>query len=70
MIQVTRLNGSVFFINEDHIEFMEETPDTVITLNTDKKLVVTESIEELINRITVFKRKLFLGDTSHLVKGE
>ena len=70
MIRVTRLNGSSFYINEDHIEFIEETPDTVITLNNEKKLVVKESIEELIEEITAFKRKIFLGDTSHLVKGE
>lgn len=70
MIRVTRLNGSVFYINEDHIEFMEETPDTVITLNTEKKLVVKESIEELIEEITTFKRGVFLGDISHLIKGE
>ncbi len=70
MIRVTRLNGSVFFVNEDHIEFMEETPDTVITLNNEKKLVVKESIEVLIEEITAFRRKVFLGDTNHLIKGE
>ncbi|MCH4888727.1 flagellar protein FlbD [Acidaminobacter sp. JC074] len=70
MIRVTRLNGSNFYINEDHIEFIEETPDTVITLNNEKKLVVKESIEELIEEITAFRRKVFLGDTSHLIKGE
>lgn len=70
MIQVTRLNGSVFYINEDHIEFMEETPDTVITLNTEKKIIVVESVAELIDRITTFKRGVFLGETGHLVKGE
>lgn len=70
MIRVTRLNGSVFYVNEDHIEFMEETPDTVITLGNEKKLVVKESIEVLIEEITAFRRKVFLGDTSHLIKGE
>lgn len=70
MIRVTRLNGSVFYINEDHIEFMEETPDTVITLNTEKKLVVKESVEELINEITTFRRSVYLGETNHLIKGE
>ena len=70
MIRVTRLNGSVFFINEDLIEFMEETPDTVITLNTDKKLVVKESIDDLIQQITKFRRNIYLGDVSHIIKGE
>ncbi|MBI9011924.1 MAG: flagellar FlbD family protein [Clostridiales bacterium] len=70
MIRVTRLNDSVFFINEDLIEFMEETPDTVITLNTDKKLVVKESIDDLIQQITNFRRSIYLGDISHIVKGD
>lgn len=70
MIKVTRLNDSVFFINEDLIEFIEETPDTVITLSTDKKLVVKESIENLIDQITKFRRSVYLGDLSHLTRGE
>lgn len=66
MISVTRLNGSVFFVNEDMIEFMEETPDTIVTLNTDKKLVVKESVEELLEAIVNFKRNIYLGDLKHL----
>lgn len=68
MIQVTRLNGSKFFINEDMIEFLEETPDTVITLNTEKKLIVKESITEILDSIVLFKRRIYQGDTTHLVK--
>lgn len=71
MIKVTRLNGSQFFVNEDMIEFIEETPDTVITLNTEKKLVVTESAEELINQITQYRRSVYIGKVNHeAVEGE
>lgn len=71
MIKVTRLNGSQFFVNEDMIEFIEETPDTVITLNTEKKLVVTESAEELINQITQYRRSVYIGKVNHVaVEGE
>ena len=55
MIQVTRLNQSVVYVNNDLIEFIEETPDTVITLTTGKKLVVEESAEELIRRIIAYR---------------
>jgi len=42
MILVTRLNkASQFYINEDMIEFIEETPDTIVTLNTGKKVTVS-----------------------------
>ena len=40
MIDVTKLNGSKILINSDLIECVEETPDTVISLTTGKKLIV------------------------------
>lgn len=55
MIKVKRLNGKEFVINSDLIEFIEETPDTVITLTTGKKVVVQESVEEVIEKVITFK---------------
>ena len=43
MILVTRLNNAPFYINEDLIEYIEETPDTIISFNTGRKIAVTES---------------------------
>jgi flagellar protein FlbD len=57
MINVTRLNDKVFVVNSDLIEMMEETPDTVITLTGGNKLVVSESINVLIERIVEFRRR-------------
>ena len=52
MILVTRLNkASQFYINEDMIEFIEETPDTIVTLNTGKKVTVSENALEIIEKI-------------------
>lgn len=59
MISVTRLNGKLFYVNCDLIEFMEETPDTIITMTTGKKVVVKESVSDLINSIQEFKRGIF-----------
>jgi Uncharacterized protein, possibly involved in motility len=59
MISVTRLNNSEFFINPDLIETIEETPDTVITLTTGKKIIVCENAETIIGKIIVFRRKIF-----------
>lgn len=61
MILVTRLNNTEFLVNPDLIEFIEETPDTVITLSTGKKIVVTESGEELTKRIVEYRKKTFEG---------
>jgi len=56
MIYLTRLNNKVFAINPDLIETLEATPDTVVTLTNEKKYVVKESITEIIERITDFRR--------------
>lgn len=58
MIEVTRLNGSIFFINPDLILSMEATPDTVITLTTGEKLVVKDTPEQIIDRFVNFKRRI------------
>lgn len=59
MIKVTRLNGKEYYINPDLIEFIESTPDTVMTMTTGKKVVVVEDIEEIVCRIIDFKRKIY-----------
>lgn len=57
MILVTRLNGSKFYVNAELIRTIESTPDTVITLVDDMKLVVKESPELVVERIVEYHRK-------------
>lgn len=60
MIMVTRLNKvEQFYVNENRIEFIEETPDTVISLESGKKIVVMESAAEVIERIAEYKAMLY-----------
>ncbi|MFQ5453114.1 MAG: flagellar FlbD family protein [Candidatus Zixiibacteriota bacterium] len=56
MIKVTRLNDTMLVLNADLIEFIESIPDTIISLTTGKKIMVKESIDEIINRVAKFKR--------------
>jgi flagellar protein FlbD len=56
MIQVTRLNGRKVVINALLIEMVEATPDTVITLTTGNKLVVRESVQDVIGLVTEYIR--------------
>jgi len=63
MIYLTRLNGSELIINAHMIETMEESPDTVITLNTDRKFIVKESSEEIIQKVINYNQKIFLDKT-------
>lgn len=58
MIQVTRLDGTELIINSDMIEFVEETPDTIVTLTDGKKVIVTEMPDEIIERIVSFRRRV------------
>ena len=60
MIKLKRLNGQEFVVNSDLIEIIEETPDTVITLTTGKKIVVKETINEVIEKAALFKNKVFI----------
>ncbi len=67
MIVVNSLNGSKFVLNCNHIEKIEEVPETVITLSNGKKYLVKESSEEIIEKVLEFKRKYWtnvrLGDS-------
>ncbi len=58
MIALTRLNGKVFFLNSELIKFVEETPDTVITLISGERLVVTEKIENVVDRVVEYGKRL------------
>jgi len=58
MIKVTRLNGKEFVLNAELIQFLEETPDTVITLLNHEKIVVKESSQEVIKRVTEYQREI------------
>lgn len=62
MIQLTRLNNSRFAVNCDLIKYVEEAPDTVITLLNGEKLVVRETAQQVIERVRDFRRSV-LADT-------
>ena len=57
MIDVTKMNGMSITVNSDLIETVEETPDTVITLTTGKKIIVKESRQIIKNLVKSFKRE-------------
>lgn len=59
MIKITRINNTILYINPDLIEFLEETPDTLITMTTGKKLIVLESISEIQDSIISYRREVY-----------
>jgi flagellar protein FlbD len=62
VIRVSRLDGSPVVVNAEMIELVDNTPDTVLTLTTGKKLIVLESLEEVIRRVIVYRRQAYLLD--------
>ncbi|MDR3310992.1 MAG: flagellar FlbD family protein [Oscillospiraceae bacterium] len=60
MILLTRINKQqTFYINEDLIEFIESQPETILTLTTGKKLPVSESSAEVVERVREEKRRIY-----------
>lgn len=57
VIFLTRRNGSQFYINPELIETVEATPDTVITLVNNKKIIVKDTPQEVAERFIEFRRK-------------
>ena len=57
MIDVTKMNGMEITVNSDLIEIVEETPDTVITLTTGKKIIVKESRQMIKNLVKSYRRE-------------
>lgn len=56
MVILTKLNGKEIMINDNHIENVAETPDTVITMTNGHTYIVQENIEEIFHKITAFSR--------------
>ena len=59
MIEVTKLNGVKVLLNPHLFEIVEETPDTVITLTTGKKIIVKESRQEIKNLVKLYRKEIF-----------
>lgn len=62
MILATRFNGTQIYINAELIQFVEPTPDTIITLTTNAKILVKEPPELIIERIINYRRSVNRGE--------
>lgn len=51
MITLTRLNGTELLLNEKFIETVEETPDTVVTMQNGHRYIVSESLSDIRKQI-------------------
>ncbi len=58
MIQLTRLNGQTFVINAEKIRYVESTPDTLVCCDTGDRLMVRESLQEVMRRAIDYARTI------------
>ncbi len=56
MILLTKINNAQIAVNSDLIEYIEETPDTVITFTNNDRIVVHERMGEVIDKIVHYRR--------------
>lgn len=61
MIRLTRLNNQAFIVNSDLIKFVEQSPDTLITLLNGEKIVVRETAEQILEQLISFRRSVLQG---------
>jgi flagellar protein FlbD len=58
MIALTRLNGQSFILNAEKIRMIEETPDTLIHCEGGDRLVVQESVKDVVRQCVDFARRV------------
>ncbi len=57
MVKLTRLNQSEVIVNAEMIEFVEAIPDTMISMVSGKKIMVTEPVDEVIDRVLQYRKR-------------
>ncbi|WP_373898324.1 flagellar FlbD family protein [Haloimpatiens sp. FM7315] len=62
MIELTKMTHKKFILNAEIIESIEEVPETLITLTNGKKYIVLESVNNVINEVMQYKKKIFSGN--------
>lgn len=59
MIVLTHLDGREFVLNVDLIESFESTPETVITLTLNKRVIVKETVSEVLSKVVRYRQTIF-----------
>jgi flagellar protein FlbD len=57
MIKLTRLDREPFILNADLIKYVEQRPDTYVTLTTGDRIVVAETPDEVLEKTLDYQRQ-------------
>lgn len=58
MINLTRFNGTMFWLNAELVETVEATPDVIITLTNGRKYIVKETAAQVVAAILAYRRRV------------
>jgi len=58
MIKVSRLDGTEYYVNPHHIEYIEIRPDTVLVMLSGKTHIVRDGADDVLERIRVYRSRL------------
>jgi len=58
MITVTKINDRDIVVNCDLIELIESTPDTTLTTTTGRKIIVLDTVDEVLNKVVAYKGRI------------
>ncbi len=70
VVTLTRLTGSVFALNSDLIESVDSASDTVITLIDGSRYVVRESLDEVVERVRLYRGGVIAAASQLNLAGE
>ncbi len=57
MIKLTRLDGEAFILNAELIRYVDHRGDTFVTLNSGERIVVRESLDEVVDRSLAYQQQ-------------
>lgn len=60
MIRLTRISKEPFILNADQIRYVEARPDTFITLLSGERVVVLETMDEVLERAVRYQQQKHL----------
>jgi len=58
MITVTKINDRDIVVNCDLIELIETTPDTTLTTTTGRKIIVLDTVDEVLDKVIAYKGRI------------
>jgi flagellar protein FlbD len=60
MIKLTRLDGECFVLNAELIRYVEQRPDTFITLTSGERFVVSETVDRVVDLAVHYQQQKHL----------